>query len=307
MEERSRKLTNTDDAVRTESVGIRSSRRPDADSSNGSSVRREKQLPTISVSNEKLWIVLRRAHQAVDECLVYKVNARGIATSDFMVLEVLLHSGALAAPAISEKTRLTIASVEITISRLRQQELISTDPRRAIEPERFKLTDQGNNLIEWMFAEHLKDIEGIFGILSSEKRFDLYQLLRKVGHNAESRRTAPGVDARGGLTPWQLRRATEFMRQRMAHPITTKEIAASIELSDSYFRRAFKNATGVTPHKWLLSARINYAQKLLKEAAVPMSEIASVTGFGDQSHFSRTFQRTTGVSPRIWQRDHNLR
>ncbi|MDE1175720.1 MAG: helix-turn-helix domain-containing protein [Edaphobacter sp.] len=260
-----------------------------------------------AVSNEKLWIVLNRAHQAIDECLVYNITARGIATSDFIVLEVLLHSAPLAALAISEKTRLAATSVEITISRLRQQKLICAQTRRANEQESFVLTDQGKNLIEWMFAEHLKDIEGIFGILSSEKRFDLYQLLRKVGRNAESRRTMPGVDAGGGLTPWQLRRATEFVRQRMADPITTKEIAASVELSDSYFRRAFKNATGVTPHKWLLGARIKHAQKLLKETAMPMSEIASVTGFGDQSHFSRTFQRTTGVSPRIWQRDHNLR
>ncbi len=258
----------------------------------------------ITVSNEKLWIVLRRAHQAVDECLVYNVTARGIATSDFIVLEVLLHSAPLAASTISEKTRLSIASVEKTISRLRQQELISAQPNAANEQESFLLTEQGQNMIEWMFAEHLKDIEGIFGVLPREKRFDLYQLLRKVGRNAESRRTTPGVDAGGGLTPWQLRRATEFMRQRMAHPITTKEIAASIELSDSYFRRAFKNVTGVAPHKWLLGARIAQAQKLLKEGAVPMSEIASMTGFGDQSHFSRTFQRTTGVSPRIWQRDY---
>jgi AraC-like DNA-binding protein/DNA-binding MarR family transcriptional regulator len=269
--------------------------------------RREKQPEDTTVSNEKLWIVLRRAHEAIDECLVYNVTARGIAVSDFMVLEVLLHSAPLAAAAISEKTRLAIASAEITISRLRQQQLISVQTRRASEQEQFLLTEEGRSVIEWMFAEHLKDIEGIFNVLSSDKRFDLYQILRKVGRNAESRRTAPAIDAGGGLTPWQLRRSTEFMRQRMAHPITTKEIAASIELSDSYFRRAFKSVTGVTPHKWLLSARINHAQKLLKEGAVPMSEIASVTGFGDQSHFSRTFQRITGVSPRTWQRDHNLR
>lgn len=275
-----------------------------------SSLRRgnEKHTSEAEVSNEKLWIVLRRAHHAITECLENGVTARGIAVSEFIVLEVLLHSGALTAPEISQKTRLAAASVERTIGRLQEQELISLQPRRANQGKhKFHLSEQGRRSIEWFYGEHLKDIAGIFDVLSGERRFDLYQSLRKVGRNAESRRVLPTVNTGGGLTPWQLRRATEFMRRHMAHPITTKKVAASIELSDSHFRRAFKSSTGVTPHRYLLSVRIGEAQKLLKEGAVPMSEIASVAGFGDQSHFSRTFQKVIGVSPRTWQRDHHLR
>jgi transcriptional regulator GlxA family with amidase domain len=97
------------------------------------------------------------------------------------------------------------------------------------------------------------------------------------------------------------------MRRRLSHRITTKEIAASLELSDSHFRRAFKTATGVTPYHWLLSARIVEARKLLKEATLPLSEVAIAAGFGDQSHFTRMFQKVMGVSPGVWQRDHHLR
>lgn len=229
--------------------------------------------------------------------------------TEFMVLEALLHGGALPVVEVVRKTRLAAASAGMTIARLQEQELITVERRRTDPPgeDRFDLTEQGRHAIEWLYEEHVQDIGSILSVLSGEKRFELYQLLRTVGRHAESRRTMLTVNPGGGLTPWQLRRAGEYMRRRIAHPITTKEIAASIELSDSHFRRAFKSSTGVTPYQWLLNARITEAQKLLKEGAIPISEIASAVGFGDQSHFSRMFQKVIGVSPRVWQRDHHFR
>jgi AraC-like DNA-binding protein/DNA-binding MarR family transcriptional regulator len=268
-----------------------------------------KQTGELEVSDEKLWLVLHRAHNAVNECLQNGIATRGIAVSDFIVLEALLHGGALTASEISLKTRLAASSVKMTLRRLKQQEQIQEQPWKA-DPHRkavWELTAQGRTSIEWLFGEHLGDIKATFHGLTASQRHNLYQSLRKVGKNAESRRDAPAANSDGVLTPWQLRRVTQFMRRHLAHPISTTEVAASIELSDSHFRRAFKNATGLTPHQWLLGTRIAEAQKLLKEGVVPISEIASLTGFGDQSHFSRTYKKVFGLSPRAWQRDDHLR
>jgi AraC family transcriptional regulator len=267
-----------------------------------------KRLPAGEVSSEKLWIVLRRAYHAIADILESGVTARGIAVSDFIVLEVLLHNGELTALEIAQKTRLAAASVEMTIARLKKQDLISFRHRRGNQQEKhsFDLTEQGLRSIDWLYGEHAKDIGTIFKMLSGQQQLDLYRSLRKVGHNAADGRAVPTVNQGGGLTPWQLRRSVEYMRQHMAHPVTTKEVAASIELSDSHFRKAFKIATGVSPHRWLLGIRVSEAQNLLKEGVISQSEIALATGFGDQSHFSRTFQRVIGVSPRVWQRDHDL-
>jgi|GEM_PF-1752115 len=272
--------------------------------------RRMPRTSETTVPDEKLWIVLRRAYHAITERLENGVTARGMPVSEFIVLEVLLHNGSLTVPEISRKTRLAAASAETTITRLEKQELISqqqTPGDGHPGKTKFDLTEQGRSTIEWLYGEHVQDIESILHVLPDERRFELYQSLREVGHHAESSRTMPTVNPGGGLTPWQLRRAMEFMRRRMAQPITTTEIATSIELSDSHFRRAFKSATGVTPYNWLLSLRIGEAQKLLQEGVVPLSEIATAVGFGDQSHFSRMFQKVIGVSPRVWQRDHHLR
>jgi AraC-like DNA-binding protein len=40
---------------------------------------------------------------------------------------------------------------------------------------------------------------------------------------------------------------------------------------------------------------------------MPLSEIALVTGFAEQSHFSRVFKNVVGASPRAWQRDPSSR
>jgi AraC family transcriptional regulator len=271
--------------------------------------RNTKRLPAEDVSSEKLWIVLRRAYHAIADLLESGVTARGIAVSDFIVLEVLLHNGELPASEIAQRTRLAVASVEMTIARLKKQNLINVRYGRGNQQEKhdFNLTEQGRRSIAWLYEEHAMDIGGIFNNLSRQQQLDLYKSLRKVGHSAAAGRAVPRVNqSGGGLTPWQLRRAVEYMRQHMSHTVTTKEVAASIELSDSHFRKAFKIVTGVSPHRWLLGIRISEAQKLLKEGVISQSEIALATGFGDQSHFSRTFQRVIGVSPRVWQRDHDL-
>ncbi len=267
-----------------------------------------KRLPAGVVSRGRLWIVLRRAYHSIVDFLESGITARGVALSDFVVLEVLLHKDDLTVAEIAKKTRMATASVEITVARLKQQNLIRLRSQRGKQQDKpsFKLTEQGSGLIDWLYEEHEKDIGILFDILSSQQQLDLYQSLRRVGHSAAGRRAVPTTSKKGGLTPWQLRRAVEYIRQHADRPVTIKEVAASIELSDSHFRRAFKIATGLPPHRWLLSVRIGEAQKLLKEGVVSLSEIALETGFVDQSHFSRTFQKVIGVSPRVWQRDHDL-
>jgi AraC family transcriptional regulator len=260
------------------------------------------------VSKAKLWIVLRRAYHSLVGFLESGITSRGVALTDFVVLEVLLHKGELTAAEIAKKTHLAPASVEITTANLGEQKLIGLRSHRGKQQSKpsFKLTERGRKLIEWLYEGHVKDIASLFDALSNQQQFDLYQSLRRVGHNAAGRRPMPTTSQKGGLMPWQLSRAVEYIRRNAARPITVSEVAASIEMSDSHFRRAFKIATGLPPYRWLLSVRIGEAQKLLKEGVASLSEIAIVTGFVDQSHFSKAFQKIVGVSPRVWQRDHNL-
>src|SRR5258705_7037060 len=171
-------------------------------------------LPAGDVSSEKLWIVLRRAYHALADFLESGVTAKGVAVSDFIVLEVLQHNGELTAAEIAKKTRLAAASVETTIARLKKQNLIGLQNHQ--EKHVFKLTDQGRESMGWMYEEHARDIAAVFNILSTQQRADLYQSLRKVCHSAAGRRAVPTANHKRALTTWQLRRAIEDIKQHAA-------------------------------------------------------------------------------------------
>ncbi len=88
-----------------------------------------------------------------------------------------------------------------------------------------------------------------------------------------------------------------------ARPASIREIAQALGLSPDHFTRAFRASTGQTPQAWLQARRIAQAKDLLLRSDLPISQIAQVCGFADQSHFSRTFLRQTGESPFRWRRN----
>ena len=107
---------------------------------------------------------------------------------------------------------------------------------------------------------------------------------------------------RGGLAPWQERRACDALAARLEGDISLKEIAAECGLSVSHFSRAFRQSTGLPPHRWLLRHRVQVAKVLMEDNRQTLAQIAVATGFADQSHFTRVFAKHAGVSPGAWRR-----
>ncbi|HEY5951273.1 MAG TPA: AraC family transcriptional regulator [Kofleriaceae bacterium] len=83
-------------------------------------------------------------------------------------------------------------------------------------------------------------------------------------------------------------------------PLDLETIAARAELSTFHFLRIFAAVTGVTPHQYVMRARLRRAARLLAERALTITEIAYDVGFADLSNFVRTFHRAAGVSPRAF-------
>jgi AraC-like DNA-binding protein len=112
----------------------------------------------------------------------------------------------------------------------------------------------------------------------------------------------PAPRFRGGLSPWQMRRATELMEAHLDGNIALKKVAAACELSVSHFARAFKTTFRRPPYKWLLERRVDRARELMMNSRLPLTDIAARCGFPDQSALNHSFQRVHGVSPGIWRR-----
>jgi AraC family transcriptional regulator len=111
-----------------------------------------------------------------------------------------------------------------------------------------------------------------------------------------SRPTVEKLDC-GGLSPWQLRLATELITSRLGGTLSISEMADACGLTSTYFSRAFKHSMGLPPHQWLLVKRVEKAQKLIETTSMTLLEIAHACGFSDQSHFARVFTRYYGVTP----------
>ena len=114
----------------------------------------------------------------------------------------------------------------------------------------------------------------------------------------------PGSEpTRGGLAPWQVKRACERLDSDLGGKLSLQQIAAEFDLSVSHFSRAFRTSTGLPPHQWLLRQRVKAAKQLMSVRDLPLSEIAISAGFANQSHFTRVFSAAVGVSPAAWRRE----
>jgi AraC-like DNA-binding protein len=107
---------------------------------------------------------------------------------------------------------------------------------------------------------------------------------------------------RGGLAPWQERRAKELLNAHLNGDVSIHLLADECGLSRGHFSRAFRQSTGLSPHQWLMKRRVEVAQTLLADPSRPLLDVAQACGFSDQSHFTRVFARRTGVSPGAWRR-----
>jgi AraC family transcriptional regulator len=111
----------------------------------------------------------------------------------------------------------------------------------------------------------------------------------------------------GGLASWQRGRATELLRENLDGKIRLADLARACDLSVSHFARSFKASFGVSCHRWLMERRIEHAQELLVRTSLPLVDVASQAGFGDQAAFTRTFHRLAGTTPGQWRREHGGR
>ena len=94
------------------------------------------------------------------------------------------------------------------------------------------------------------------------------------------------------LTP-----AVELISREYHRQLTVAELAETVSMSPSHFSRTFKDHFGATPHRYIRKVRLMAACDLLSTTDLPLSVVASRTGYYDQSHMSNEFVRERGITP----------
>ncbi|WP_375492752.1 helix-turn-helix domain-containing protein [uncultured Jatrophihabitans sp.] len=92
----------------------------------------------------------------------------------------------------------------------------------------------------------------------------------------------------------------DYLHSNLHLAITLADMARIANLSEYHFLRVFRDATGLTPRRYLNQLRVDVARRRLAEPVLSISEIATVCGFGTPSHFSSAFRAATGLSPRAY-------
>jgi AraC family transcriptional regulator len=108
------------------------------------------------------------------------------------------------------------------------------------------------------------------------------------------------ADSTTKLAPQQLQQAIDYIHKRLTLGVKLSDLANEVKMSQYRFARAFKQSTGLPPHQYLLSQRIELAQRLLANKELPIGEIGYQLGFANQSHFTATFRRFTTVTPNLY-------
>lgn len=98
-----------------------------------------------------------------------------------------------------------------------------------------------------------------------------------------------------------IRIAKEYIRNNLNRNLKAKDVAAQVNLSETYFAIYFKDKTGVNFRDYLLQVRMAYAKQMLKARVANISEIAYRTGYQDYRSFSRAFKNETGMTPSEYQ------
>jgi len=108
----------------------------------------------------------------------------------------------------------------------------------------------------------------------------------------------PGEFGAGGRIPGsRLKRVFEYIEAHIDQEIRLSNLAETASMSPFYFARLFKNSTGVTPHQYVATRRMQRAKEMLRHSDTSIFEIGMRVGYLDPKHFRTLFRRDVGVSP----------
>lgn len=99
----------------------------------------------------------------------------------------------------------------------------------------------------------------------------------------------------------QIKQLCDYMEEHFAENVSLDELLSMTNYGKSYLLRSFTKQVGVSPYRYLQTIRLNRAKEYL-EQGITCVEVASLSGFTDQSHFANYFKEFIGLTPKQYQR-----
>src|SRR5437867_8502141 len=137
------------------------------------------------VSGTHLWLVLMKAHRALERLATQSIESLDVCLSDFGVMELLLHKGPQPVNEIGRRIELTSGAITTAVDRLEARGLVTREAHESDRRARIvRLTARGKNEAAKAFGVHKTGMDLAASGLSKTERATLIQLLRKLGISA---------------------------------------------------------------------------------------------------------------------------
>jgi AraC family transcriptional regulator len=125
---------------------------------------------------------------------------------------------------------------------------------------------------------------------------------RLVHSHSPARLPGTPNERRRALDATRTNRVREFIAAHLGDELTIEQLASVACLSQFHFARAFRLATGLSPHRYVSQQRLERAKALLARSDCSFVEIAFASSFSSQASFNRAFRAATGVTPSEYRR-----
>lgn len=162
----------------------------------------------------------------------------------------------------------------------------------------------GNKLYELLMQIHsiyVEDMEGGELLIKSK----IYEILYYLFHNMKKdggKETIPDI-----RKSQFIKKIVEYVRENYENPISLKEIAGYLAVSEGYFCRSFKENFHMTFGAFLNDVRMGEAERLVRETDLTMEEIARNTGFNNSNYFTVCFKRMYYDTPLHYRKVHDIK
>src|SRR5438477_9384246 len=140
------------------------------------------------VSGTHVWLVLMKAHRALQRVATRSIESGEVGLSDFAVLEMLLHKGPQPVNEIGRRIELTSGAITTAVDRLEARGLVTREAHETDRRARIvRLTTRGKDYAVKVFGVHKTAMDRAASGLSKTERAKLIQLPRKLGTSAGER------------------------------------------------------------------------------------------------------------------------
>ncbi|MFA7344371.1 MAG: AraC family transcriptional regulator [Terrimicrobiaceae bacterium] len=141
------------------------------------------------------------------------------------------------------------------------------------------------------FRQLIREVSALLPHRTPGIRAALDCLLIEATRLLESKRDAISFAANHPATA----RAREMLDHHPARKWKMADLARLTGLSPSRLSECFARDTGMSPHQYLLRARIERAKEALMQSDVTVTDLALDLGFSSSQHFAVIFKRLVGV------------